>query len=147
MGRALALAERAAAAGEVPVGCVVTRGGVVVGQGFNRRETERRALAHAELLAIDEACRALHGWRLHGCDLYVTLEPCPMCAGAILNARLARVFFGAADPTAGAMGSRFDLFALGFNHRPEAQGGLLADRSAALLSAFFAARRKRGGSP
>jgi tRNA(adenine34) deaminase len=143
MRRALALAERAASIGETPVGCLVVRGGVAVGEGYNRRETERRALAHAELLAIDEACRALYGWRLRGCDLYVTLEPCPMCAGAILNARLDRVFFGAYDPKGGAMGSRFDLFALGFNHRPEVCGGLLASQSAALLTAFFAARRKK----
>ena len=138
---ALALAEQAAAMGEAPVGCVVARGDVILGRGHNRRETDRRALAHAEMLAIDEACRTLRGWRLCGCDLFVTLEPCPMCAGAIINARLDRVYFGARDAKAGALVSRIDLFEWGFNHRPEIRGGLLADRSARLLSDFFAARR------
>jgi tRNA(adenine34) deaminase len=138
---ALALAREAAEADEVPVGCVIVRDGVVVGRGRNRREGARHALAHAELIAIDEACRALGGWRLPGCDLYVTLEPCPMCAGAIVNARVARVFFGARDPKAGAVCSRVALFALGFNHRPAVFEGLLADEAGALLSDFF--RRKR----
>jgi len=141
MQEALALAEQAAGMGEAPVGCVVARGDVVVGRGHNRRETDRRALAHAEMLAIDEACRFLHSWRLNGCELFVTLEPCPMCAGAILNARMDRVYFGARDPKAGALVSRIDLFEWGFNHRPEIRGGLFAEQSARLLGAFFAARR------
>jgi len=141
MRRALALAEQAAGRGEVPVGCVVVRGDVVVGGGYNRRETDRRAVAHAEILAIDEACTVLQSWRLCGCDLFVTLEPCPMCAGAIINARIDRVFFGARDPKAGALISRIDLFEWGFNHRPKIIGGVLADQSTRLLSAFFAGRR------
>ena len=141
MHEALTLAEQAAAMGETPVGCVVVRGDVIVGRGHNRRETDHRALAHAEMLAIDEACKSLRSWRLCGCELFVTLEPCPMCAGAIICARLERVHFGARDPKAGALVSRIDLFEWGFNHRPEIRGGLLAERSARLLSGFFAARR------
>ncbi|MDR0381605.1 MAG: nucleoside deaminase [Oscillospiraceae bacterium] len=141
MGLALALAREAAEADEVPVGCVIVQNGVVVGRGRNRRESARHALAHAELIAIDEACRTLGGWRLPGCDLYVTLEPCPMCAGAIVNARIARVFFGARDPKAGAVCSRVALFDLGLNHRPAVFEGLLADKAGPLLSDFF--RRKR----
>lgn len=142
MKEALRLAYEAADEGEVPVGCVVARGDVIVGRGRNRRENTRHALAHAELLAIDEACRALGGWRLPGCDLYVTLEPCPMCAGALINARLQRVFFGARDPKAGALVSRVELFSLGFNHRPEVVEGIMAEESAALLSNFFKAKRE-----
>ena len=140
---ALALAREAAAEGEVPVGAVVMQGDRVVGTGRNRRESDKNALAHAELEAIDAACRTLGGWRLFGCDLYVTLEPCPMCAGAIINARIDRVFFGATDPKAGACGSVTDLFALPFNHRPQAQGGLLQAECSALLTDFF--RRLRRG--
>ena len=147
MTEALALAEQAATIGEVPVGCVVVRGDTIVGRGYNRRETDHRALAHAEILAIDEACQTLQSWRLCGCDLFVTLEPCPMCAGAIINARLDRVFFGARDPKAGALISRIDLFEWGFNHRPEMIGGLFADQSAAMLSGFFSARRAAAKEP
>ena len=142
MNRALALAEQAAGMGEVPVGCVVVRGDDIIGKGYNRRETDHRALAHAEILAIDEACAAVKSWRLCGCELFVTLEPCPMCAGAIINARIDKVFFGARDTKAGALVSRIDLFELGFNHRPKIHGGLLSDRSAQMLSEFFAARRQ-----
>ena len=138
---AMEQAEMAAAMGEVPVGCVIALGGRVVGVGHNRRETSRDALAHAEILAIHEACRAIGGWRLCGCDLFVTLEPCPMCAGAIINARLDRVFFSVRDPKAGAVVSKLDLFEWGFNHRPSVVGGLLADRSSSLLKDFFASRR------
>ena len=141
MEQALMLAEQAADIGEVPVGCVVVLGERIVGRGYNRREIDQRALAHAEILAIDEACGALRGWRLCGCDLFVTLEPCPMCAGAIINARLDQVFFAARDPKAGALVSRIDLFEWGFNHHPEIHEGLLAERAAALLSDFFATRR------
>ncbi|MCL2747303.1 MAG: nucleoside deaminase [Oscillospiraceae bacterium] len=145
MERAMALAEQAAAMGEVPVGCVVAQGDIVVGSGHNRREIDRQATAHAEILAIGEACRSLRGWRLCGCDLFVTLEPCPMCAGAILNARIDRVFFAVRDPKAGALLSRIDLFAWGFNHRPEIVGGLMAERSSALLTQFFSSRRASRG--
>ncbi len=139
---ALALAEQAEAMDEVPVGCVVVCGGEVVGRGFNLRETQQDALAHAELLAIREACDTLGSWRIPECDLYVTLEPCPMCAGAMVNARIRRVVFGAADPKAGACGSVVDLFSLALNHKPAAEGGVLAEESAALLRRFFARLRK-----
>lgn len=137
MSLALELAREAAKLGEVPVGAVAVWDGEVVGTGFNRRETGKNALAHAELEAIDAACRRLGGWRLHRCDLYVTLEPCPMCAGAIVNARIRRVVFGARDPKAGCFGSVSDFAALPFNHRPEVVGGVLAEACAAELSAFF----------
>ena len=142
MGKALLLAQQAADIGETPVGCVVARGDLVVGSGYNRRETDRNALAHAEIIAIDEACKTLGGWRLCGCDLFVTLEPCPMCAGAIINARLERVFFSVRDPKAGALLSRIELFERGFNHRPRIVGGLLAERSRELLTQFFAEIRR-----
>ena len=137
MSLALELAREAARLGEVPVGAVAVWDGEVVGTGFNRRETGKNALAHAELEAIDAACRKLGGWRLHRCDLYVTLEPCPMCACAIVNARIRRVVFGARDPKAGCFGSVSDFAALPFNHRPEVVGGVLAEACAAELSAFF----------
>lgn len=137
MSLALELAREAARLGEVPVGAVAVWDGEVVGTGFNRRETGKNALAHAELEAIDAACRKLGGWRLHRCDLYVTLEPCPMCAGAIVNARIRRVVFGTRDPKAGCFGSVSDFAALPFNHRPKVVGGVLAEACAAELSAFF----------
>ena len=138
---ALTLARQAADEGEVPVGCVVALGERVVGTGRNRRERGRSALAHAELEAIGAACRTLGGWRLWECTLYVTLEPCPMCAGAIINARIPRVIYGAADPKNGCCGSVVNLFSLPFNHRPDVVGGVLEDECAALLSEFFARLR------
>lgn len=143
MREALALAVQAAEEGEVPVGAVVVRNGAIVGRGRNRRETARNALAHAEVEAIHDACRTLGGWRLFDCTLYVTLEPCPMCAGAIINARIARVVYGARDAKAGSCGSLVDLFALSYNHRPACESGLLEDDCAALLRDFF--RRLRRG--
>lgn len=140
---ALALARESAAEGEVPVGCVVVSDGVVVGTGRNRRERDKRAAAHAELEAIDAANRALGGWRLWRASLYVTLEPCPMCAGAIMNARIPFVYFGAPDPKAGAMGSVFNLFDFPVNHKPAVSGGLLGDECAALLKEFFRDLRNR----
>ena len=137
MTEALRLAEEAAAEGEVPVGCVITLGDRIVGRGRNRRETGKNALAHAEIEAIDEACRTLGGWRLWQCTLYVTLEPCPMCAGAILNARIPRVVYGASDPKAGSCGSVTDLFAMSFNHHPEKTAGILEEECAAALRQFF----------
>ena len=137
MQAALALAGEAAAAGEVPVGCVIARGGEIVGRGRNRREEGKTALAHAEIEAISEACRNLGGWRLWDCTLYVTLEPCPMCAGAIVNARIPRVIFGAADKKCGACGSVCDIFSMDFNHHPEVEKGLLEEECAALLTEFF----------
>lgn len=143
MARALELAREAAAAGEVPVGCVVTLGERIVGEGRNRREAGKNALYHAELEAIDQACRTLGGWRLWQCTLYVTLEPCPMCAGAIVNAHIPRVVCGARDAKNGACGSVVDLLKLPANYRPEFQDGVLAEECAAELKAFFAALRQK----
>ena len=137
MREALALAHDAASEGEVPIGCVVVKDGVIVGRGRNRRETGKNALYHAEIMAIDDACKTLGGWRLFGCDLYVTLEPCPMCAGAIINSRIDHVFFGAYDPKAGSTGSLVNLFDLPYNHKPNVEGGVLEDECAAILKDFF----------
>ncbi len=143
MKAALRLAKKSAEEGEVPVGCVVVCDGVIVGRGRNRRETKKDALCHAEIEAIHKACRKLGGWRLHRCDLYVTLEPCPMCAGAIINARIKTVYFGAPDPKAGSCGSLADLFTMGYNHRPETVPGVLEEDCAAVLRDFFRALRER----
>ena len=137
MDEALALARQAAAEGEVPVGCVIVRGDRIVGRGRNRRETGKTALAHAEIEAINEACRALGGWRLWDCTLYVTLEPCPMCAGAILGARIPRVVYGASDKKYGAVGSVCNLFSMEFNHHPTVEAGVRAEEAAALMEEFF----------
>ena len=134
---ALALARQSAAEGEVPVGCVIVRRGEIVGRGRNRRETVRNALSHAEIEAINDACRNLGGWRLWECTLYVTLEPCPMCAGAIVNARIPRVVFGASDAKCGACGSVCDIFAMDFNHHPKVEQGLRGEEAAALMTEFF----------
>ncbi len=138
MSRALELARQAALEGEVPVGAVVVLDGRIIGEGRNRREKSRNALSHAELEAIDAACKALNGWRLWQCDLYVTLEPCPMCAGAIINARLRRVIYGAADPKAGSFGSVIDFNSLPYNHKPQLTAGVLQGECAGVLSDFFA---------
>ena len=137
MREALTLAKEAAADGEVPVGCVITDGDRIVGRGRNRRERGKNALCHAELEAIDEACRTLGGWRLWRCTMYVTLEPCPMCAGAVINARIARLVYGAKDSKAGSCGTLTDLFALPYNHRPEVTRGVLEEECGAVLQAFF----------
>ena len=137
MNAALELAREAAAEGEVPVGCVIVRGGEIVGRGRNRRETGKTALGHAEIEAIYDANRNLGGWRLWDCTLYVTLEPCPMCAGAIVNARIPRVVYGASDAKCGATGSVCDIFAMDFNHHPEVTTGVREEEAAALMSEFF----------
>ena len=137
MEQALALAREAAAEGEVPVGCVIVRGDEIVGWGRNRREKDKSALAHAEVEAIAMACKKLGGWRLWECTLYVTLEPCPMCAGSIINARIPRVVFGASDKKCGACGSVCDLFSMAFNHHPQVEAGLCETEAAELLSEFF----------
>ncbi len=137
MQAALELAKEAAAEGEVPVGCVITRNGQIVGRGRNRRETQKTALGHGEIEAIADACKNLGGWRLWDCTLYVTLEPCPMCAGAIINSRIPRVVVGAKDEKSGACGSVCDLFAMEFNHHPEVTWGVLEQESQALLTEFF----------
>ena len=141
MEKALDLAKQAALEGEVPVGCVIVRNGQIVAQGRNCRETRKSALGHAEIQAIDAACKALGGWRLWDCTLYVTLEPCSMCAGAIINARIPRVVFGARDEKYGACGSVCDLFSMNFNHKPQVTAGVLEDRSKALMEEFFRALR------
>ncbi len=138
MDEALALARAAYADGEVPVGCVIVRNGEIVGRGRNRREKNRNALAHAEVEAISDACANLGGWRLWDCTMYVTLEPCPMCAGAIVNARIPTVVCGATDAKAGACGSVCDLFSMDFNHHPVITYGLREAEASALLSDFFA---------
>ena len=143
MTQALELARQAGALGEIPVGAVVVKDGAVIGRGFNRRETDHDATAHAEVLAIREACRTLGGWRLDGCALFVTLEPCPMCAGAIINSRIRRVVYGAADTKAGCCGSVTDLFAMPFNHHPVVEQGLRAEEAQELLQAFFKDLRAR----
>ena len=137
MDAALELAAQAAADGEVPVGCVIVRKGEIVGRGRNRRETEKTALGHAEIEAISDACKNLGGWRLWECTLYVTLEPCPMCAGAIINARIPRVVYGASDEKCGACGSVCDLFSMNFNHHPQVRTGVREEESRALLTEFF----------
>lgn len=142
MKAAMALAAEAAAEGEVPVGAVIVKDGEIIANGRNRREADRQALAHAEIEAIAEACRVLGGWRLSGCTLYVTLEPCPMCAGAIINARIDRVVYGTTDPKAGSCGSLVDLFALPYNHKPLCENGVLAEECAVQLKEFFRPLRK-----
>lgn len=143
MGAALAEAEQAAALGEVPVGAVVARDGEIIAAAHNTRETEKNALHHAELLAIDAACKKLGGWRLHRCDLYVTLEPCPMCAGALINSRMKTVYYGAPDPKAGSCGSLINLFALPYNHQPALVSGVLEQECADILRNFFRELRKK----
>ena len=137
MMQALELAKEAAAEGEVPVGCVITRNGEVVGVGRNRRERGKSALCHAELEAIGQACEKLGGWRLWECTLYVTLEPCPMCAGAIINARIPRVVYGAGDAKAGSCGSVCNLFDMAYNHHPTVEAGLMEEECAGILKDFF----------
>ena len=144
MGRALDLARQAGAAGEVPVGCVVVHDGEIVGRGWNQPIGRHDPTAHAEIMALRDAADRLGNYRLPGCTLYVTLEPCAMCAGAIMHARIGRVVFGARDPKTGVAGSVIDLFAESrLNHHAAVAGGVLADPCGALLSSFFAARRGR----
>lgn len=142
MRQALALARQAAEAGEVPVGAVIADAdGTVVGRGRNRREERHSAVSHAEIEAIEQACQALGTWRLDGCTLFVTLEPCPMCAGATLNARIPTLVYGAKEPKSGSCGSVLNLFEERYGFRPAIYGGVLADECAALLKEFFEALR------
>ena len=143
MQEALILAKEAASEGEVPVGCVIVRKNEIVGRGRNRRETAKTALGHAEIEAIADACKNLGGWRLWDCEMYVTLEPCPMCAGAIINARIPRVVIAANEDKCGACGSVCDLFSMAFNHHPAAEYGLLEAQSQALLQDFFRDLREK----
>lgn len=142
MREAMLLARLSALEGEVPVGAIVTRGDGIVGRGRNRRERGKNALAHAELEAISDACKTLGGWRLWECTMYVTLEPCPMCTGALINSRMKRVVFGAYDQKAGSCGSVIDLFALPYNHKPTLEGGFMAQECAKLLTEFFRSLRE-----
>ena len=141
MNEAIKLAKKAAELGEVPIGAVVVKNGEIVGTGYNLRETEKLSTAHAEIAAIESACKKLGGWRLFGCTLYVTLEPCPMCAGAIINSRIKRVVFGCYDKKAGVYGSVMDLQEYPFNHYYDVEGGVMEAECAKLLSDFFAALR------
>lgn len=143
MKAALKLARKAADEGEVPVGAVVVCDGKIVGRGRNRRETKKNALCHAEIEAINKACKKLGGWRLHRCDLYVTLEPCPMCTGAIINSRIKTLYYGAPDPKAGSCGTLVNLFDIAYNHKPEVVAGLLEEECAETLRTFFRELRAR----
>lgn len=140
---ALRQAKKAYSIREVPIGAVILKDGVVIGRGYNRRETNQNALEHAELMAIRQACRKLGSWRLLGCDLYVTLEPCPMCAGAIIQSRIQNVYFGAYDPKAGAAGSTVNLFEPDlFNHNVQVTGGIMEEECVAIIQSFFKKLRK-----
>ena len=143
MEEALRLARQAADEGEGPVGAVVVLGDEIVGRGRNRREKDKNALAHAELEAIDDACKRLGGWRLWQCDMYVTLEPCPMCTGAIINSRIKRLVYGASDYKAGSCGSVVNLFDLPYNHKPEMMSGFMQEECLQILTDFFRELRQK----
>lgn len=143
MKEAVLLAKEAEQLDEVPVGAVIVRDGKIIAKAFNRRQTDKCATAHAELLAIEEACHNLGGWRLPGTTLYVTLEPCAMCAGAIVNARVERVVYGASDIRFGALGSLFNLAELPLNHKPQVLSGVMAEECKNILSEYFKRKRKK----
>ena len=143
MREALILAREAYEAGEVPVGCVIVKNGQIIGRGRNRREEKQSALSHAELEAIEDACRTTGGWRLQGCQLYVTLEPCPMCAGGIISARIPEVYYGAKDEGFGAVGSILNLFEENFRHHPKVIGHILEADCKAILQDFFVEVREK----
>lgn len=138
---ALSLARKAGEKGDVPVGAVIVRGNKIIGKGYNKREEKKNSLLHAEICAINEACETLSSWRLTDAVMYVTLEPCPMCAGAIINSRIGRVVFGAYDEKAGCFGSLDNFSEKGFNHRPHIIGGYMEDECAEVLREFFATKR------
>ena len=141
MKAALTQAKKALALGEVPIGCVIVREGKIVARGYNRRMTDKSTLAHAEITAIRKACRKAGDWRLEDCTLYVTLEPCPMCAGAVINARIPTLVYGAREPLTGSCGSVIDLFFERYGHRPAVYPGVLEEECAALLREFFRVKR------
>ena len=148
MREAIRQAKKAEALMEVPIGCVIVCQDKIIARGYNRRNTDKNTLSHAELNAIRKASKKLGDWRLEGCTMYVTLEPCPMCSGAIINSRIKRVVYGAADTKAGCCGSVADLFAMPFNHHPAVERGLRAEEAQALLQAFFLQlREKRAAKP
>lgn len=134
---ALLCAKKAVRYGEVPVGAVLVKDGKIVSSGYNKRETKKNALMHAEIIAINRACKKLGGWRLSGCELYITLEPCPMCAGAIINSRIDTVYIGTSDSKSGAFGSVCDLSIMPFNHKPKILYGFLQDECSDILREFF----------
>lgn len=140
---ALTQAKKAAAIGEVPIGAVIVHNGKIIARGYNKRETKKNALLHAEIIAIDKACKKLGGWRLPNCDIYITLEPCPMCMGAIISARIENVFFGAYDEKSGACGSACDI-SNSLPHKPTVTGGVMENECKTLLSEFFRKLRKKG---
>ena len=143
MREALLLAEKAREEDEVPVGAVIVRDGEIIARAYNRRQTDKCATAHAEILAIEQACRTLDGWRLPRAVMYVTLEPCPMCAGALINARVEKVVYGANDIRFGALGSLFNLSELPLNHKLEVVGGVLGEECKSILSDYFKEKRKK----
>ena len=145
MQRALELARYASTLGEVPIGAVVVKRatGEIIGEGYNRRECDKSPIAHAEIIAINDASKKLGGWRLMGCDLYVTLEPCPMCSGAIINSRISSVYFGAYDAKAGSVSSVQEMFSFPYNHKPEVYGGIMQEECSAILTDFFEQLRKK----
>ena len=134
---ALEMAREAYNDGEVPVGAVIVKDNIIIAKGRNRREKEKNALLHAEIDAINNACKALDGWRLWNCEIYVTLEPCPMCAGAIINAHIPQVYFGAYDFKNGSCGTITNLFEMPYNFKPKCEGGIMAEECATLLKNFF----------
>lgn len=143
MTRAIELAKEAASEGEIPVGAVIARNGEIIAEGRNLREKSKNALYHAEVIAIDNACKALDSWRLDDCVLYVTLEPCPMCTGAIINSRIGKVVYGAYDLKAGSVDSVVDLFNLPYNHKPEVQAGFMENNCRDLMTDFFKKLRNK----
>ena len=144
MRKALKEAEKAAKIGEMPIGAVIVRDGKIISRGYNKREKGKNALLHAEVVAIDKACKKLGGWRLPGCELYVTLEPCPMCAGAILNSRIEKVYFGAYDTKSGCTGSRLNLLDMNLcNYSAEVVGGVLEEECSGIITSFFSELRKK----
>ncbi len=144
MRAAIKEAEKAGAIGEVPIGCVIVKDGKIIARGYNKRKKEGNTLSHAEIKAIDKACKKTGDWRLEGCSMYVTLEPCPMCAGALVQARIDRVYIGCMNPKAGCAGSVLDMFSVeGFNHQVECVKGILGDECSEMLKNFFKDLRKR----
>ncbi len=144
MKEAIKQAKKAAQKDEVPIGCVIVKDDQIIARAYNKREMKQCSTAHAEILAIEKACKKLGSWRLEDCDLYVTLEPCPMCSGAIIQSRIRNVIFGAYDPKGGCMGSNMNINDVrGFNHYPDIEGGILQDECSRLLKEYFKAKRKK----
>lgn len=144
MKEAIKQAKKAAQKDEVPIGCVIVKDDQIIARAYNKREMKQCSTAHAEILALEKACKKLGSWRLENCDLYVTLEPCPMCSGAIIQSRIRNVIFGAYDPKGGCMGSNMNINDVrGFNHYPDIEGGILQDECSRLLKEFFKAKRKK----